>query len=1069
MRIINIYVCLLFILLLSFATNIYGQTAKRQISGVVVDNLQSPIIGATIMIDGTTKGTITGVDGDFSIEAERGNVLSITFLGYKKKKLTIGEANSYNIILEEDAISMDEVVVIGYATAKRSDLTGSVASVKSEEIMKTGTATFSEALQGRVAGVKVVTQSGEPGAGVDITIRGSNSLNAGTSPLYIIDGMQIDVNEGEVASSSVGGQTSYNPLASINPNDIASIDVLKDASSTAIYGARGANGVIIITTKSGASSKTDINLNVSYSVARIAKKYDMLDGQSYIDYKFARGASDMDIWGKDYGDGKGLVPRNVVKDELSTYNWQDEMTQTAFTQNYDLSMNTVMNRNTRISTSLGYYDEKGVIVSNGFKRYSGRIKVDHQINKKIDVGLSTTLGRVDNSGAISSGGTSGTGGYTGVIQLMYTERPVALYTPSELAGEFSDGYIPLSSMTTSETYKRAVTDRILANTYIRYKPMNGMSLRLSGSLSSTNSKLSEFYSSKSRWGRSSDGRSTIDNVSTLGYTLTATGDYNKLINKTHRINGLLGAEINSYSPERMFIRVDNYEDQSTGVFDIGKGQTVNNYSSNVTKVNRASLFGRVNYDYKSRYYLTANMRVDASSNFAKSARVGYFPSVALAWRVSNEKFMSKANEKGIENLKIRTSAGITGNDRISPYSYLSVMGTSYYANNGGILFGQAISSPNNSQLKWETTYQYDLGMDIDLFSSRISLTTDIYLKDTRDMLYNANIASQSGFPRIWKNLGRMTNQGFEISIKTRNIVSKNFNWTTSINFDTNKTKLISLGGEEHFFPVSLNYGAFTDVGRVIVGEPIGLIYGYVWDGNYQINDFVWTDKRTGTQVAAESINSNNMSQYNHHLRDDVVSFKGTTVSPGDRKYKDLTGDNTIDPNDRDIIGDTNPKFNFGIGNDFTFGNFDLSLFIDGSYGGKILNAFRRMIEPGLNNNTNNLLSESWENRWTPENGSNSYPRLLNTLDQQVSSYFVEDGSFLRIKNINLGYTFDKKFFRNMGISNIRVYGLVNNVYTFTKYSGLDPEVRSYEKFLRGMDQTAYPRTRSFMFGFNATF
>lgn len=326
-------------------------------------------------------------------------------------------------------------------------------------------------------------------------------------------------------------------------------------------------------------------------------------------------------------------------------------------------------------------------MGNGFQRYSLRLKADHQVNKKLNVGMSTTLGRVSNKGAVSSGGTSGTGGYTGVVQLMYTERPVALYTPSELAGEFSDGYIPLSSMTTSETYKKTLFDRILANAYLSYKPINDLTLRLSGSLSNTNSKLTEFYSSKSRWGRSSDGRSALENVSTLGYTLTGTAQYNKLYNKSHRLNALLGAEINSYAPERMYTRVDNYEDESTGAFDISKGQTVHSYNSSLTKVNRASLFGRVNYDYKNRYYATVNMRVDASSNFAKSSRTGYFPSLALAWRVSNESFMSKVTDKTINNLKFRTSLGVTGNDRISPYAYMSVLNSAYYGNNGSLLFG----------------------------------------------------------------------------------------------------------------------------------------------------------------------------------------------------------------------------------------------------------------------------------------------------------------------------------------------------------------------------------------------
>lgn len=357
MKNIILYSCVLLTSLFVLTVcDVYAQTASSKVTGIVVDVRKEPMIGATIVISNSSKGTVTGVDGDFSIEAKKGDVLTISYLGYKNKNIVIGDARNYNVILEEKESTIDEVVVIGYASSKRSDLTGSVSSVKADELMKSGSATFSEALQGRVAGVKVVTQSGEPGAGVDITIRGSNSLNAGTAPLYVIDGMQIDVNESEVASSSVGGQSSYNPLASINPRDIASIDILKDASSTAINGARGANGVIIITTKNAASSKTDINLDMSFSATQIAKKLKMLDGQGYIDYKFARGGADMEIWGKDYEDGKGFVPRNVIKDGLSTYDWQDEMTRTGFIQSYDLSMNTIANKNTRISASLGYYD-----------------------------------------------------------------------------------------------------------------------------------------------------------------------------------------------------------------------------------------------------------------------------------------------------------------------------------------------------------------------------------------------------------------------------------------------------------------------------------------------------------------------------------------------------------------------------------------------------------------------------------------------------------------------------------------------------------------------------------------
>lgn len=365
------------------------------ITGTVIDEHGSPVIGATVVVTGTQSGATTDTRGRFTIKGVNAGTLQVRFIGYQTAEVNIQPKKThYDITLQEEIRSVDEVVVIGYSAVPRKDLTGSVAAMRSDELMKTGSTDFTSALQGRMAGVRVTTQSGEAGAGVDITIRGTNSLNAGTAPLYVIDGMQIDVNQGEVATSSAGGgQNTYNPLASINPNDIASIDVLKDASAAAIYGARGANGVIIITTKSGSSSlKTDINLNMYFGVQQIAKQFDVLDGQGYIDYKFARG-TDKEIWGKDYQDGNGVVPRNVAKDGLQTFNYPNAMTRTGFMQNYDVSLNTVANK-TRISASLGYYDQQGIIKSNGFQRYSGRIKIDHEINKKFSAGISATFGQI---------------------------------------------------------------------------------------------------------------------------------------------------------------------------------------------------------------------------------------------------------------------------------------------------------------------------------------------------------------------------------------------------------------------------------------------------------------------------------------------------------------------------------------------------------------------------------------------------------------------------------------------------------------------------------------------------
>ena len=1052
---------------LAFSQKAENSNALLKITGSVLDENNDALIGATVAIKNGT-GTITDVSGKFSIECKKGSILTINYIGYESQNIIISEQKDFKISLKTNARMLDEVVAIGYGVSKRKDLTGSISAISSETLAKTGAIDVSTALQGRVAGMKVSTQSGEAGSGVDIIIRGKNTLYAGSAPLYIIDGMQIDINASEVATSTMGGgQATYNPLASINPNDIESIDVLKDASATAIYGARGANGVIIITTKTAKNAqKTDVSFNFSYGVNQISKKLNVLNAQDYVNYKFARG-TDPTVWGKDYGDGNGVVPLNLAKENLSVYNWQNDLTRTGTSQSYDVSLNSVLLSKTRISSSIGYYNQDGVIKSNGFERYSGRIKIDHEISQKVKMGASVTIGRVVSSGAVSNGATSGTGGYTGAVQLMYLQRPINLFTANELATDFPSGYVPLSSMISSESYKKSVSDRLLTGAYISYLPITGLELKLNGTTSNTSSKLQQFYSTKSFWGYQYLGRAGITSTNSDAYTLTATANYNKTFLKDHQINALLGAEMNSYYFETFSVENRNFEDQTTGVFDISKGTVLQKPTSNVYTITRASLFGRLSYTYLGRYYLTANMREDASSNFAPAVRTGYFPSVSLAWRASDESFMKSLSF--IKNLKFRASAGTTGNDRIPAFTYLPQLSSSYYASNNAILVGLSPITPGNINLKWESTDQYNGGLDLDLFNNRVSIVADAYYKDTRNMLYNANTPAQTGFAKQWINIGRMSNKGIEVSLITRNIEKKNFNWTSTINVDANRSEVLELGGES-YYPVILSYGSFTDVGRVIVGQPIGTIYGYVADGNYQLTDFVCKDKTSGAEVDPATITSKTLSNYTYTLKTGFVSVGGATAQPGDRKFKDLNGDNVITADDRKILGQCDPLFNFGISNDFKIYNFDFSFFIEGSYGGKILNAFGAALQPSLSNSNSNISVDSWQNRWTPESGSNIYPRLLNQFSSgYTSSFNVEDGSFIRLKNIVLGYTFDKKVMAKLGISKTRLYVLMDNVFILTKYSGLDPDVSSPEPFLRGMDQSAFPRTRNIIMGLNINF
>jgi len=1044
------------------------------VSGTVTDEYGEPVIGAVVYYEGTSISAITDVDGKYVIKTMPDETLVYSCFGLQEQKVKVQSQKVINMTLKAETMSLEDAVVIGYGSTSRKDLTGSISSVKADDIRKAGASNLVGSLQGRVAGLNITSQSGEPGAGYQIKIRGNNSINADSSPLFVIDGMQMDSSSGGVASSDATGTSSFDPLSFLNPSDIESIEVLKDASATAIYGSQGANGVVIITTKSGSASlnKTSVVFDASVGIATVPKKIEMMSPQDYIDYRFARKDYGYDGYGADL-DEDGILDGPKDASAYPQYDWQDLLYRDAISQNYSLSMSSVIGKNTQISAGVGYLNQQGLVVSNDYQRYTARLKIDHPINDKVKVGASVNYGRNISRGAVASGG--GSLGYNGLIQLIYLERPVALITPDDT--DYTNGFVSLYDMVVNETYKKTVYQRTSGNLYVNWDIIDGLTFRASAAGSTSDSTMMEYYTADSRWGSTKNGYGTHKTVGTFNWNASATLSYKKSWNDAHNFDVMVGGEISQNHDEHFSVSAENFADESTGAFDISKGGIIKTPDQLVSESARMSFFARTGYNYKSRYYLNLNFRADGSSKFYAGNRVGYFPSASLAWRINEEPWME--NTKGwLDNFKLRLSAGASGNDRISTYAALAVLDINYYASNGNEIMGQAPSAAANPKLKWETTYQYNVGVDFNVFQYRLNFTADLYYKDTRDMLYLATLSGQTGYTSQWQNLGRVENKGIEISISSHNIDKKNFKWSTNLTFDLSRNKVLDIGGVD-YTSVNISQGTLSnDISRIMVGQPIGVGYGYVWDGNYQIEDFVVSHPFFGELLPSDynQINDANFNQFTFKLREDVPNYFDYDTKPGDRKYKDISGpegkpDGVVNTYDRTVISDSNPDFTMGLGNTFSIYDFDLTIFLEGVYGRDIMNEFKLRSESGLSGSTqfNCLTKDAWENHWTVANRSNTYSRLLNTSNTACSSYYVEDGSYLRIKTLSLAYNLPDKYCKKIKFQGLRFSFNVDNAFVFTKYSGMDPDVSYPNKLFPGFDRMSYPKARTFTFGLTATF
>lgn len=1036
------------------------------ITGKIVNDENVPLEGVSIFLKNSKKGVSSAKDGTFSIQVPQGgDVLIISYVGFENTELKVTKPGFLTIKLRQKENKDDEIVVVGYGTSRKKDVTGSVASVSVADLKKAPVASFEEALGGRVAGVQVTSQSGQPGDGFQIAIRGNNSVTQDNSPLYVIDGFPIE-----------GFNNSL-----INPAEIESIDILKDASATAIYGARGANGVVLITTKKGKEGPPQVNFQSFMGQSKVTKNIPLLDAYDFVKLQLEISPTSATQQYLSRG-GKSLDDYKSV----DGVDMQDKIFRTASATNHYLNIRGGTAA-TKYSFSGNVFNQEGVMINSGYKRYQINSSIDQKISEKVKVGLNVAYTNAKTFGTISaanaqdaSSGRAG-GSISASGFLMYNiwgYRPVTGIS-QDLTEEIVDqeaitggvlAYNVNPYVQLMNEIKEKKDQNVIINSYLDWTVLKNLRFRSTFGINQVRNTLYSFNNSKTSSGNpitSPNGilvNGSVENRNTNNWSNENTLTYSKIFKKIHNLNVLTG-----FSQQGNTYRADGFRaiqvpNESLGISGLDEG-TVSAINSSSSLWELRSFLARVNYGYKSKYLFTANFRTDGSSRFSKSNKWAYFPSSSFAWRFSDEKFLKKlASSIKLSEGKLRVGYGTTGNNRVNDFSYLSVIATSgisntYSFNNGAPGTSAFISTVGNKDLKWETTNQTSLGLDLSFFDKRLLLTADVYRKSTNDLLINTTLPAISGYTSILRNIGKVENEGFELSLNYKVIDSKTFNWTSSFNISFNRNKIIQLSNNQEVIAYALGNRIAGATANAIskVNNPIGTFYGYVWDGVYQYSDF--DQLANGTYFLKANVPTNGNTR--------------AAILPGDIKYKDLNGDGIVNAADNTIIGNPNAKHYGGFNNNFQYKDFELNLFFQWSYGNEIFNVNRMIFEGGGEFPGNLNQYKTVANRWTPENPNSLMPRFRpgsNVFSNVFSSRYVEDGSYLRLKTLNFAYNLSNNLLRKLFMKSGQIYLSAQNLVTWTNYTGYDPEVSVVSNALApGVDFSAYPRNKTFTLGLNFTF
>jgi TonB-linked SusC/RagA family outer membrane protein len=978
---------------------------QQKLTGTVTDASNGEaIIGANIIIEGTTIGTVTDADGKFSLDVAKPDaVLLISFLGYNTERVMLSGQSSFDIKLVPDITKLDEVVVIGYGTVKKSDLTGAVTSVKSVEINAFATSNVMQSLSGRAAGVQVVQNSGSPGGAVNIRIRGTNSIQGSNEPLYVIDGFPY---------------SGSNPTVLSN-NDIESIEILKDASATAIYGSRGANGVILITTKRGKPGKTTVDFESSYGIQTLRKKLDLLNATEYATFYNEQASND------------NLTPY-FTQDQINGfgegYDWQDLVFKPAPIKNNTLSINGG-NEKTQFSVSGTVFDQQGIIGGSDYKKYSARANFKHEINKKLDFDLGVTFTRNTSLRQNSSGSNRGESLNGAAISAPPTLTPYnddGSYRVLATSYPFISNVIKNPLNYINEQRDGVGANIVLANAALIFEPIDGLTLKIYGGVENNDSR-SDFYQTLSFI--NSKGNASVSTSNNLSLLNENTLSYNKTINEKHHIGAVVGFTYQDFTYKSLSGSGNGFLSDVTETSNLGAADIPGIPGSSYSQSVLISYLSRVNYSYNNKYLLTVSIRADGSSKYSQGNKWGYFPSGAFAWKVKEESFMQNVNL--ISDLKFRTSYGYTGSQAIGAYATLNQLSS------GKNIFGDALFTtfaPGTTlpgDLKWETTEQMDIGFDVAILSNKFRLTFDAYLKNTRDLLNTVRLPSSLGFTQTIQNVGQIQNKGLELSLDSR-LFTGSFKWDLNANIAFNRSKVVKLYGSQDILTGGANVAFINDNTSILrEGLPMSVFFGYLKDG-YDDN--------------------------------------------GKEIYKDLSGadgqpDGIINQFDKTIIGDPNPDFIYGLNSSMSYKNFELNIFLQGSQGNDIVNvsSIGNTLDYGFGLN---MLKEVYDDHWTPTNTNAKYPALTRNLNMRYSDRLVEDGSFLRLRNVQLAYNLPLKHLGINWIRNLQLYASGQNLLTFTKYSWYDPEVNTQggaNSTSQGIDHYSYPTAKTVTFGIKAGF
>ncbi len=1051
----------LWLTLLVLTSVLVAEAQNITVKGKVTDNEGLEVIGASIMIKGKPGvGTISDMNGEYALKADSKSVLVFSYIGMKTQEIPVKGKKRIDVTLLPDNNILDEVVVVGYGTTTRKDLTGSVVSIKGDELMQTSTSDVATALAGRVAGVNVTQADGEPGSSISIRVRGGISITQSNEPLYIIDGFP-----------------SEDGMANLDPADIESIDILKDASSTAIYGARGANGVVVITTKQGAEggSRLSVSFDSYIGVRKITKKLPVLSVKEFVLLDYERsingGQGDVESFQNRYG---SFFEIDDNYDDREGIDWQDEaLGRWTTTQNYRVRISGG-GQELKYNLSYGYFRDLGAMIQSGSSKHNVAFSITHrpssgrfQANAKLNYAESKVWGMGTSEGNTRFNKMEHIIQYRPIIGLYGDDNTLMWGADPLLEDDYGN---PMQSplLSASEEKKDKLTRTLQINGGFTFKFNKHFSFTNTIGMRYQNVRQDIFNGENSSSGRRSSINGYIQYNEGGTFQTSNVLNYNYKKGK-HKLGVMAGQEYVTSWTKNVRSTATNFPNNDIGLNDMNLG-TPSSITSEVNYDNKlVSFFGRVNYNFGEKYLVTATVRADGSSKFSAKNKWGIFPSVSAAWRIGEEDFIKRLGV--FSDLKLRAGYGLAGNNRIASYASLDLLESVRYPNGSTVSSGYVPSGIPSEYLKWEANATFNLGVDFGFLGQRITFSPEFYINKSSNLLLNSRVPLSAGFDTMLRNIGKTRNVGIDVTLNTVNIQKKDFSWSTSLNLSYNRNTIEALSGEQYFLEEA-SFGYNTATHKIEVGKPIGQFYGYRTLGVYQVNDFNY-DAATQTYTLK-----------------DGIPYMGNrkNVQPGYWKFEDIDGNGIINDNDRTVIGNANPDFYGGLNNTFRYKNWDLSIFFTFSYGGEVLNATKLTNTKAGRTNYNVLDVVNSSNRWMTINAHGEIvtdPEELAALnagktiasvnnlglnDSFVHSWAVEDASYLRLSNVNLGYSFPRTKLKRIGVQNLRLYLTGSNLFVWTPYSGFDPEVSTKGNSLTpGVDFGAYPRSRSFIFGLNVTF